>query len=543
MATIVKRIKITNFKGIDNIEMSFDRENTLWLIKADNEVGKSSILEAIVALLSGNFTGSDLLREGKEKGVIEGDISREDGIYHIKFSLTGGRPYLTITYPDGTKSDKYGDLRDLFGYVDIDVDEFVAWSESAEGRRKQVEIVKQLLPTETLVKLEDLKNQATEMEPHRTEAWNQVVLAEKNLKQIGEPSPEEKVKYATKMELGELATDYKAAVEEDTERQGYIKNLDTYKAELVAADLQITNYRETFGKTIKDKQAELPGIDTWETKEIARIKAEAQAKRDLCNTEIKNAQDGLATKEKKYADYVSEHKKFISDAETSLAVPAKYNLADLQTKLQEIETFNENVAHVKRYSDQETELAQGRKNYEHYMNSIQALLKERENIIKAQNLPVAGLTFDDEGLILNGLRFQRGQISTSQEYLVALGISIALNKKTPILRISRGESLGKNMKVLAEVMKEYGMTGFAEKMESGIDNIRVEMYEDGQVVPVGDYSTNMPVPEVEKPKKEPKPKKVKAGESAPETQETAIPEPDQTDSEGAASGFGIKPMF
>ena len=47
-------------------------------------------------------------------------------------------------------------MQDIFGYQDFDADEFARLSDSAEGRRKQIEIVKSLFPKEVLNELAEL---------------------------------------------------------------------------------------------------------------------------------------------------------------------------------------------------------------------------------------------------------------------------------------------------------------------------------------------------------------------------------------------------
>ncbi|MFB9137907.1 hypothetical protein, partial [Vibrio olivae] len=105
------------------------------------------------------------------------------------------------------------------------------------------------------------------------------------------------------------------------------------------------------------------------------------------------------------------------------------------------------------------------------------LLKERETLIAKSELPIAGLTFTDDGLELNGVPFVAGKVSDSQIMEVAAKLIIASNPTVKVFRIARGESLGaKRLQSLIELARKEGYQGFIEEVKRGQDDLIIEEY-------------------------------------------------------------------
>lgn len=69
--------------------------------------------------------------------------------YEVELKFTKANPRGTLSIKSqttGMRSDNVSMLQKIFGYQDFDAVEFSRWSETAEGRRKQIEVVKALLP-------------------------------------------------------------------------------------------------------------------------------------------------------------------------------------------------------------------------------------------------------------------------------------------------------------------------------------------------------------------------------------------------------------
>ena len=141
---IIKNLQLVNFQVIKEFNADFD--GNVYFITGDNELGKSTLLKAIGALLTGNRDA--VLRKGEDKGFAKMVVGDDGGEYEVELRFTKANPRGTLSIKQkttGMRSDNVSMLQRIFGYTDFDAVEFSRWSETAEGRRKQIEVVKALL--------------------------------------------------------------------------------------------------------------------------------------------------------------------------------------------------------------------------------------------------------------------------------------------------------------------------------------------------------------------------------------------------------------
>ena len=112
---------------------------------------------------------------------------------------------------------------------------------------------------------------------------------------------------------------------------------------------------------------------------------------------------------------------------------------------------------------------------------IDDLGKERAKLIANAELPIAGLTFTEDGLELNGVPFVPGKVSDSQIMEIAAKLVIASNPKVKVFRIARGESLGaKRLATIIDIAKRNGFQGFIEQVKRGQMEMSVEEYTESE---------------------------------------------------------------
>ena len=142
---IIKRLELVNFQVISKFNADF--EGNVYFITGDNELGKSTVLKAIGALLTG--ARDAVLKNGENKGFARMVIGDDGEEYKVELRYTKSNPRGTLSITQkssGMRSDNVSMLQKILGYTDFDAVEFSRWSETAEGRRKQIEVVKSLLP-------------------------------------------------------------------------------------------------------------------------------------------------------------------------------------------------------------------------------------------------------------------------------------------------------------------------------------------------------------------------------------------------------------
>ena len=143
---IIKKLQLRNFQAIKDFSADFTGD--VYLVKGENEVGKSTILKSIVCLLTGERDA--VLRNGEKNGFAKMVIGGDGKEYTVELRFTENDPRGTISIKakDGMRSTNVSMLRTVLNYRNFDAEEFARWSETAEGRRKQIQVVMGLMPPE-----------------------------------------------------------------------------------------------------------------------------------------------------------------------------------------------------------------------------------------------------------------------------------------------------------------------------------------------------------------------------------------------------------
>ena len=473
----IKQIQLQNFQAIKEFSGNF--EGNVYLVTGENELGKSTLLKAIMTLLTGNR--DEVLRNGEEKGFAKIVVGGDGKEYEVELRMTKANPRGTITIKSkdtGLRSDRVTALQEIFGYQDFDANEFVNWSETAEGRRKQVQIVKSLLPTETQQRIFEIDAESTRIKEQRKEDNSTLktystllAKAEKEIK------PGDVETYSEALDLQELL-----------EQQAQAVKLEE-KAKSVQEKLA---QRE---KTIAETPQKHADLDKKRAEALeARKSAEEAAKAAMEEAIEKAKQDYLASVnriKKQWEDtkvYFDEQEKLIQLEEAD-AVKRRDNCkswlenyeankpADVSQKINDIQHHNGMHQKVEAYLQAKKEKDAAQAKVVSHIEKLNALSQERAQLIQDAKFPIAGLTFTEDGLELNGIPFVTGKVSDSQIMEVAARLIIAKNPTVKVFRIARGESLGKKkMEALVTFARENGFQGFVEQVVREQNELKVEEY-------------------------------------------------------------------
>lgn len=480
---IIKKLELSNFQVIK--EFNADFEGNVYFITGDNELGKSTLLKAIGALLTGNRDA--VLRNGEDKGFAKMVVGDDGEEYDVELRFTKANPRGTLSIKQkttGMRSDNVSMLQKVFGYTDFDAVEFSRWSETAEGRRKQVEYVRALLPENVQKRIAEIDAEVTTVKDKRKEANAEVktytticAAAEKQLK------PGDVKTYAEKIDIADL-------MEEQNENARLIEKAKTVRTALQTRTEQLEAIPERVKQANADHDQAAKRIAddlAFEEKEVARIIAEAQqrladAKKEaetskkLIDKELK---DTLKQIDADKADYETRK----NNAAAWLAKYEENNPEKLDTaeRLKQAEEHNKINALVVDYVAKKKQKDAAEKVAQTHEKTLSDLLKERETLIAKSKLPIAGLTFTDDGLELNGVPFVAGKVSDSQIMEVAAKLIIASNPTVKVFRIARGESLGaKRLQSLIELARKEGYQGFIEEVKRGQDDLIIEEYSENE---------------------------------------------------------------
>lgn len=469
---IIKNLQLVNFQVIKEFNADFD--GNVYFITGDNELGKSTLLKAIGALLTGNRDA--VLRNGEDKGFAKMVVGDDGEEYEVELRFTKANPRGTLSIKQkttGMRSDNVSMLQRIFGYTDFDAVEFSRWSETAEGRRKQIEVVKALLPEKVRERIAAIDSEVVKVKETRKDANAEVrtysticANAERQLKPGDVKTYAEKKDITALMDeqnqnaqLIEKAKTVRAALKQRTEQldaiPGEIERENTrYQNELAESDARLEAAKLAYESAIKDH---------------ARRKQDSEDFHASC----------LADIEKRRADYEARK----ANAESWLERYEANNPENLDTaeQLRKAEEHNRINALVVDYLTKKAQKDAAEKKAREYETMLSDLAKERETLISSAELPIAGLSFTDDGLELNGVPFVAGRVSDSQIMEVAAKLIIASNPTVKVFRIARGESLGeKRLQAIIDIARANSFQGFIEEVKRGQDDLIIEEYTEAE---------------------------------------------------------------
>lgn len=458
---MLKYLEVTNIKNIENFEQEFN--GSVYLVTGDNEKGKSSLISSIFTSITGDRS-NNLLKKGEEKGQIYAEHEIDGEIYNITLSVTEKNPRGALKIErqnDIFKSNNKSALDAIFGYQNFDASEFVAWSESAKGRKKQIELILGLLPDEVQKRIVEIDSTISCNMEERKGTWNKVDKQ--------------------KAIISNYSID--RAMCEKYEKEINIDDLKTKKEKAEKTNQNIADINRIHVERVEK-------LDEWPEYENEQLKPHQEAidmaQRSIKDLELKlkNAKEYLKMKNGEYdtkkADLDDKYKRTSDDIKKQaiwLRENKPVDITELTTEYETAVAHNQMHARVVEYNGKKDELVNLENQYKAETDAIEQLRKERKQLVAENPLPVDGLSFDNDQLLLNGIPFAEGEVSTSQIMDVAVKLMMAKNPNCKMFHISRGESLGgEKLKSIIDYANENGYQGFIEVVKPFQDNLVVEEY-------------------------------------------------------------------
>lgn len=464
----IKRLELLNFQVIEQFSADFD--GTVYFVTGDNELGKSTLLKAIGALLTGQR--DDVLRNGASKGFAKMIVGDDGEEYDVQLSFTEANPRGTLTIKQkttGMATNNVSMLQRIFGYQDFDAVEFSRWSETADGRRKQIAVVKALLPEKVRNRIAEIDESVKTLKEERTGVNRDVKtfagFVDTMAKQL---DPDDLTKYAEPVDVTEL-------MERQETNAKLIEKAKTVRAAIEQRKQQIAAIPGRI-EAEKAKADETRAVYAQRVESARILYEKALAEQKEAEQKIAALYDAnVAAIEAERADYESRKangedwiKRYEANNPENTNVPAL---------LAEAEAHNKRYHVVCQYREKKAQYDAFKAKSEQMDSDIAKLSDERAALIANAELPIAGLSFTDDGLELNGVPFVPGKVSDSQILMTATKLVVASNPNTRIFRIARGESLGaKRLAEIIEIARENHFQGFVENVVRGQEELRIEEY-------------------------------------------------------------------
>jgi recombinational DNA repair ATPase RecF len=408
-------------------------------INGPNGSGKTSCLDSIVAILSGKICDRPI-RQGSSKAEIECEF----GDFKARLSITEkGGPSLRVWSKSGVEiAGPRTFLKDHSNEILLDPVGFMRLGETPDGRRKQAEKLRQLVGLD----FTSLNQESKQKYDERTDVNREVTTLKGKLANFPEDAaaPKEEVRVSELM--GQLKAvekqwgDTVAAAREHNEANAKVKaKWQEVSNDLKSVDLSIDNYRAD----IADLQRQL-------------------AKHEANLAEAIKARDGglraLADREKEVAALVYKD----LDEIAAEADKAKEPIREQITKADEL---NQRVRTNRRRKELLDEISVAQTKSDALSARLEEIEQDRQNQLASVKYPIEGLSFDDSGILLNGLPLNQGSQAQQIKAVVAMGL--AFKPKIPVILVKDASILDQDsLKEMAEMAAKAEGQVWLETIES-----------------------------------------------------------------------------
>ena len=147
------------------------------------------------------------------------------------------------------------------------------------------------------------------------------------------------------------------------------------------------------------------------------------------------------------------------------ALPEPIDTAVVKAKIEKAKETNAAIAKIA----EKDALISAAKNLEAQSEELTKKMEERERNkqakIAAAKLPVAGISFVDGGILMNGVPFE--QASDAEQLRASIAIAMALNPKLRVIRVRDGSLLDEgSMEILAQMAKDQDYQVWVERVDS-----------------------------------------------------------------------------
>jgi DNA repair exonuclease SbcCD ATPase subunit len=383
-------------------------------------------MQAVFALLANEPLPEKAITEGKTDGKIEIKFMVDGRQYTATKRFTDKNPkgYFEVVTDDGLRTDRVSYLESLVGNISFNPFDFVDQRQTADGRRKQVDFLRKLIKPEVNEKINQLDVEYKMAYQSRTKTNATIEQLSGEIAGINVPDAEQ----------------YKEPVD-----------VSALMDEITKANA-INLHRDQLAKDIERGTIALQDSDAV-IKRLEKQLAEAKKERERISKKLTEVQNEL-----------SKTKPVLT--------------ADLESKIKNASQHNANVETLKRYNDLTQRLLNVRNESTMLSGKLIDIVSDKSKLIRESGLPIEGLSFDENGLYINKLPLSDEQISTAQIMDLGVRIAVALNPKLKIIRIPRGESMGKKrMDDVIEFANRNGYQLFIERVQSGVDKLTIQFIE------------------------------------------------------------------
>lgn len=419
------RTELEHFKSIEKKIIEIGGRSMV--IIGANGTGKSTLIQALTSALDVKLRPSKPIKQGEThasisttlKGSINGEL--REYIVDLYFSPKNDSGRLVVTDADGGKiANPAGFLKGLIGNISEDV---TAWMEAPKAKR--LEKIKELSGCGKEVDLINISiKDKKELKSKKKERFEEIEAILKNHTY----TQEEIDIYSKPVGLSGLQTEMSTISASQDKFDAALQKIKDIKK-------SISNNDEAVVKA---------------TEEINRLKA-------LISVEENKISHANSTN----VDLIVKSQA----ADKWLETAVRPSSAEISQRMVDANVHNEKCNQISTLANQSKEMMKFKDDVMVIDTEIKKLEMERNNKIKNSQLPIEGLSYDNDNVYLNGIPLEDGSTNTALNMEVSIDMAIYQAQKSnlKVIFIKDASMLDKNsLKRVTEKIEKAGMQMIAE---------------------------------------------------------------------------------
>lgn len=408
------KLVVENFKNLQNVVVDIGGRSLMFI--GPNGSGKSALIQAMMSPMNSKMLPSEPIKTGEERAMISHTIAGTiDGVHKeyvmdLFFTKKDSKGRLVIKNENGEVLKSPATLiKSIIGNVSFDVTQWLnddakkklATIKTLTGRGQDIDVISANLKLEKDAQKKS-KDRADELD---------AILSNHGL------SAEEVDRYSNKIDITAMQTAMSSIGAAQSQWDDINNKVVGFKATVDNAEMRINTLKEA-------ANAKINAVST----EIFRLQEEIKRQQGIqanAVTECDNAVDTINQE-------VVTAKDNVVKGEQWLVANPRPSVDEVSRQINEAIAHNEKCNAISKLAEHQRELLKCREAMEAKKSIIAKLENDRSEIIKHSQLPIEGLTFDDDTLYLDGLPLEDGQINTARLWDVGVDIAMAMN---PTLKI------------------------------------------------------------------------------------------------------------
>jgi len=453
-------LNFSNYKLMQDKEIEL-KDSYIYFIKGGNNKGKTTVKNAMRAALEVLDDTKEPVTNGQEEGSITYRIPGADGrMYTVIYTFTNDKKKFVAIDEAGKRIDKVTDIRNIFKYTHFEASEFVQWSKTAEGRRKQFDTLLNILT-------EEQRKQYNTLEAYEDDYYKQRA-DEKKVLDV----------YSKEYELVKTAKE----PEDISSYKEKVNKLSEQKQEL----LILQSKRQDISDKITDENN---NIITYRTELIDFNNSNATTLRELeeelerIRKKIADTKEALVEKTKYYTNKATISKENIEKYTKQLE-----EIANVDTELQAINTsIAENTSIIESQAlsianwNKRTEAKEKLSKQSEKVLGLETKLDEvrtkKKEFINNSPLSTLGIEFKEGYLYLNGFIFDEKQVCTSSVYKLVAKLMVAINDCPIMIMGNAGELDNDSLRELYNFAKDNNRLMICDEVDRVNTELHVECYD------------------------------------------------------------------